>query len=66
MRLSGWSITRYVAPLPVTYISGMPTTKKPPKETLTWRVVQAPREKAAEAVAVTEFNLSDGQRKRLV
>jgi hypothetical protein len=57
----------------------MPTTKKPPKETLrSWRVsllrqrahylgdVQTSDESAAEAAAVTEFTLSDEQRKRLL
>ena len=61
-----------------TYISGMPTTKKPPKGTLrSWRVsilrqraqvlgsVKAKDERTAEAAAVAEFNLNDEQRQRL-
>jgi F0F1-type ATP synthase delta subunit len=57
----------------------MPTSKKPSKETLRSRrvsilrqraqvvgSVRAKDERAAEAAAVSEFNLSDEQRKRLV
>ena len=57
----------------------MPTSKKPPKETLrTWHVsllraraiylgtVEAPDEKAAEATAVERFGLNDEQSRRLV
>jgi hypothetical protein len=61
------------------YIFDMPTTKKPPKESIrSWRVsllsqrahylgdVQATDERQAEAAAVTEFHLDDEQGKRLV
>jgi hypothetical protein len=65
-------------PPPRTYICAMPTSKKPPKQTLrTWRVsllrsraiplgtVEAPDEKAAEAAAVAQFGLDDEQRRRI-
>jgi hypothetical protein len=64
--------------VPAHLISGMPTTKKPPKGTFrSWRVsilrqraqvlgsVKAKDERAAEAAAVAEFNLNDEQRQRL-
>jgi hypothetical protein len=63
---------------PLAYISGMPSSKKPPKETLrSWRVsllrsraiplgtVKAPDARAAEAAAVKQFGLDEEQRKRL-
>ena len=56
----------------------MPTSKKPPKDTLRrWRVtllkqrayhigtVEAPDAKSAEAAAIEKFALDDEQRKRL-
>jgi hypothetical protein len=56
----------------------MPSSKKPPKQTLrSWRVsllraraiplgtVKAPDERTAEAAAVAQFGLDDEQRKRL-
>ena len=56
----------------------MPSSKKPPKETLrSWRVsllrsraiplglLKAPDERAAEATAAAQFGLDDEQRKRL-
>jgi hypothetical protein len=56
----------------------MPSSKKPPKETLrSWRAsllrsraialgtVHAPDARAAEAAAVVQFGLDDEQRKRL-